>query len=217
MPQPIEPQPADVVEMPLKIGITGGIGAGKSTVCKVFAALGIPVYDADSRGKRVLVEDVLLVEQVQSYFGPDAYFSNGSLNREWLAAQVFDQPERLAQLNALVHPRVAVDFEEWYQQQLQAPYVIKEAALLFETGAYKNLDAVITVTAPQALRLRRTLMRDTQRSRSQIEEIMQRQLPEEERINRAQFKLVNDDHNMVIPQVLRLHRQFLRAELPPVK
>jgi dephospho-CoA kinase len=200
---------------PLKIGITGGIGAGKSTVCKIFAALGIPVYDADRQAKRLLIEDAELMEQIKATFGGEAYFPEGGLNRVWLAAQVFDKPDQLALLNNLVHPRVGLDFESWYQQQ-QAPYILKEAALLFEAGSYKNLDAVIAVTAPQLLRLRRTLMRDEHRSREQVEEIMQRQLPEEERISRSQFKIVNDGHNMVVPQVLRLHRQFLRRELPAV-
>ncbi|WP_224996605.1 dephospho-CoA kinase [Cesiribacter sp. SM1] len=198
---------------PLKIGITGGIGAGKSTVCKIFAALGIPVYDADSRAKRLLVEDSELMEQIRAAFGGEAYFPEGGLNRVWLAAQVFSKPDQLAQLNKLVHPRVGLDFESWYQQQ-EAPYVLKEAALLFEAGSYKSLDAVITVTAPQPLRLRRTLMRDEHRSREQVEDIMQRQLPEEERIQRSQFKIVNDEHSLVLPQVLRLHRQLLRRELP---
>lgn len=197
----------------LKIGITGGIGAGKSTVCKVFAALGIPVYDADSRAKLLLVEDSQLREEIKRYFGAQAYLEDGSLNRPWLASQVFDKPEQLKILNELVHPRVGLDFERWYAQQ-QAPYILKEAALLFESGAYKALDAVITVTAPEALRLRRTLMRDTARSRSQVEDIMRRQLPEEERVSRAQFRLVNDEHSLVLPQVLRLHRQLLRGELP---
>ena len=202
----------DAASKPLKIGITGGIGAGKSTICKVFAALGIPVYDADSRAKALLVEDTALVSQVRSQFGEEAYFSEGGLNRVWLAARVFNDPQQLALLNSLVHPRVALDFERWYAAQ-DRPYVLKEAALLFESGSYKNLDAVITVTAPQALRLRRTLLRDEHRSLSQVEEIMQRQLPEEERISRAQYKIMNDDHSMVLPQVLRLHRQFLRREL----
>lgn len=203
---------APIDNPPLKIGITGGIGAGKSTVCKVFAALGIPVYDADSRAKLVLVEDSVLREEIKRYFGEQAYLEDGSLNRSWLAAQVFDKPEQLKMLNGLVHPRVRLDFEQWYAHQ-QAPYILKEAALLFESGAYKALDAIITVTAPEVLRLRRTLMRDTARSRSQVEAIMHRQLPEEERVSRAQFRLINDEHSLVLPQVLRLHRQFLRAEL----
>ena len=198
---------------PFKIGITGGIGAGKSTVCKIFAQLGIPVYDADSRAKGLLVKDALLMGQIKEQFGAEAYFPDGSLNRVWLGQQVFGKPEQLALLNELVHPRVGEDFEHWYQQQ-QAPYVLKEAALLFESGSYKNLDAIINVTAPESLRLRRTLMRDEHRSRAQIEEIMQRQLPETERNSRAHFKIVNDDTTMVLPQVLRLHRQFLRRELP---
>lgn len=206
-------QPDDLADKkPLKIGITGGIGAGKSTVCKVFAALGIPIYDADSRAKRLLVADGALVAQIKQQFGEEAYFSDSSLNREWLAAQVFSKPEQLALLNSLVHPQVGLDFERWYLQQQKAPYVLKEAALIFETGSDKSLDAVINVTAPEALRVRRTLMRDTQRSREQVEDIIQRQLPEEERLSRSQFKIVNDDHAMVVPQILRLHRQLLSLE-----
>ncbi len=207
---PINSNPATQI---LKIGITGGIGAGKSTVCKVFAALGIPVYDADSRARHVMVEDAALVEQIRHQFGREAYFEDGSLNRTWLAAQVFDKPEQLAMLNSLVHPRVGLDFESWYGQQQQVPYILKEAALLFESGAYKSLDAIIAVAAPKPLRLRRTLMRDTARSRQQVEEIMQRQLPEEELMSKAHYKIINDDSTLVIPQVLRLHRQFLRGEL----
>lgn len=196
-----------------KIGITGGIGAGKSTVCKVFAALGIPVYDADSQAKRLLVQDAVLMEQVISHFGPEAYFPEGGLNRVWLGQQVFGQPERLTLLNELVHPRVGIDFLAWYRQQ-DAPYVLKEAALLFEAGSFKELDAVINVSAPENLRIRRTVMRDEHRSKSQVEEIIQRQLPEAERNSRADFKILNDGVSMVLPQVLRLHRQFLRGELP---
>lgn len=200
----------------IQIGITGGIGAGKSTVSQIFAALGIPVYDADSRAKGLLTEDAELVGQLKEQFGEEAYLPEGGLNRVWLAAQVFDKPEQLALLNGLVHPRVGVDYAHWVAQQAQeqAPYVIKEAALLFEAGSYKNLHAVVTVTAPALTRKHRTLMRDAHRSLKQIEEIMQRQLPEEDRLKRADYKIVNDDKTLVLPQVLRLHRQFLRRELP---
>lgn len=216
----MSPKPAvPAVKQPLKVGITGGIGAGKSTVCKVFAALGIPVYDADSRAKRLLTEDVALVSQIRQQFGDEAYFLDGSLNREWLAAKVFPQPEQLALLNSLVHPRVALDFDQWYGLQQQTPYVLKEAALIFETGSDKQLDAVITVAAPHNLRVRRTIMRDLHRSRAQVEEIINRQLPEEERLSRAGFKIINDDHSLVVPQVLRLHRQLiaLQGNKLPVK
>ncbi|EMR02231.1 dephospho-CoA kinase [Cesiribacter andamanensis] len=199
---------------PLQIGITGGIGAGKSTVCRIFAALGIPVYDADSRARSLQTTNSELIAGIQAAFGPEAYLPDGSLNRSWLAAQVFDSPDRLALLNDLVHPRVAEDYAHWVQQQAGAPYVLKEAALLFEAGSYRGLDATITVSAPEGLRLRRTLLRDAQRSRQQVQEIMERQLPEGERLQRADFKIVNDEKTLVLPQVLRLHRQFLRKELP---
>jgi dephospho-CoA kinase len=211
----MSPQPEESgASLPLQIGITGGIGAGKSTVCQVFAALSIPIYDADSRAKALLSSDADLIEQIKQAFGQQAYLPDGSLNRSWLAEQVFDKPEQLALLNGFVHPQVGLDYAKWLEQQRQAPYVIKEAALLFEAGSYKQLDAIITVSAPESLRLRRTLMRDAHRSRQQVAEIMQRQLPEGERLQRADYKIVNDDKTLVLPQVLRLHRQFLRRELP---
>ncbi len=192
----------------LKIGVTGGIGAGKSVVCRIFAALGAPVYDADSRAKGLLVKDIELVRQLKGHFGEAAYSAEGVLNRAYLAEQVFADPEKLALLNSLVHPRVALDFEKWLQQQENIPYVIKEAALTFETGSDKGLDAVVTVSAPEELRVRRTLIRDEHRSRKQVQDIMQKQLEEEERVSRADYRIVNDDKTLVIPQVWRLHKTF---------
>lgn len=199
----------EVAKTPLKIGVTGGIGAGKSVVCHVFSALGVPVYDADSRAKQVMVEDPVLMRQLKGHFGEETYNEDGSLNRVYLAAKVFPDAEKLALLNSLVHPRVGLDFDKWLNQYAQAPYVIKEAALIFEAGSYKSLDAVIAVSAPEELRLRRTIIRDEHRSRQQIEEIIAKQLPENERLNRSDYKIVNDDKTLIIPQVLRLHKKFL--------
>lgn len=192
----------------LKIGVTGGIGAGKSVVCRIFASLGVPVYDADSRARQLLISDAELIRQVKGHFGEKAYTSEGALNRAYLAEEVFADGEKLALLNSLVHPRVGLDFEKWMQQQGQVPYVVKEAALIFESGSHKGLDAVINVSAPEELRIRRTIIRDEHRSRKQVEEIMQKQLSEEERQRRADHKIVNDDKTLIIPQVLRLHKTF---------
>lgn len=198
----------EIKATPLKIGVTGGIGAGKSVVSRIFNALGVPVYDADSRAKQVMVQDAVLVRQLKAHFGEETYTADGSLNRTYLASEVFSDAEKLALLNSLVHPRVGLDFDKWLQQYPQVPYVIKEAALIFESGSYKSLDAVITVSAPEELRLRRTLIRDEHRSRKQIEEIIDKQLREDERLKRADYKIVNDDKTLVIPQVLRLHKKF---------
>lgn len=192
----------------LKIGVTGGIGAGKSVVCRIFAALGVPVYDADSRARGLMTADPELVRQVKGHFGEAAYTPDGLLNRVYLAEEVFANDQQLALLNSLVHPRVGLDFEKWMKQQGKVPYVIKEAALIFEAGSHKGLDAVVTVTAPEELRVRRTIIRDEHRSRKQIQEIMQKQLPEEERVNRADYRILNDDKTLIIPQVWRLHKSF---------
>ncbi|WP_017731296.1 dephospho-CoA kinase [Nafulsella turpanensis] len=192
----------------VKIGVTGGIGAGKSVVCRVFAALGIPVYDADTQAKRLLTEDPALVRQLKAHFGEASYAADGTLNRVYLANEVFKDEEKLVLLNSLVHPRVAVDFNKWLQRHEEAPYVIKEAALIFEAGSYKNLNAVVAVSAPEELRVRRTIIRDEHRNRQQVEEIIRKQLSEEERLSRADYKITNGDKSLVVPQVLRLHKQF---------
>jgi dephospho-CoA kinase len=138
----------------LRIGITGGIGSGKSIASRLFQALGVPVYDADSRARWLMEHDVELRQHLSAAFGSDAYDAAGRLNRPALAATVFRNPELLAQLNALVHPHVGTDFERWAlaQQQAGHAYVLKEAALLFEAGSYKQLDRIITVFAPQPVR-----------------------------------------------------------------
>lgn len=205
-PQPITDKGTG--KKPLKVGITGGIGAGKSLVCRIFMVLGVPVYDADARAKQLMVQDPELVRQIKGHFGQEAYQEEGSLNRGYLASEVFADAEKLALLNSLVHPRVGLDFDKWLASQSDAPYVLKEAALIFETGSFKSLDAVITVSAPEELRLRRTIIRDEHRSRHQVEEIIAQQLPEAERLQRADFKIVNDDKTLVIPQVLRLHKKL---------
>ncbi len=144
----------------MKIGITGGIGSGKTTVCKIFETLGIPVYYADDRAKELMVTNPDLVAGIKKLFGEEAYHSDGSLNRAHIAALAFGDAAMLAQLNALVHPAVHQDGYEWAESQTDAPYTLREAALVFESGGHKKLDKVITVFAPKEMRIERVMARD---------------------------------------------------------
>ena len=192
-----------------KVGITGGIGSGKSIVCRVFALLGIPVYDSDGRAKWVMQHDTILKDQLQQAFGKAVYDANGHLDRPFLSSFVFHQPEKLALLNSLVHPRVKVDFDGWVAAQVNAPYLLKEAALMFESKAHQQVNRVITVSAPLEIRLARVLQRDPHRQAADIHAIINKQLSEEERQQRADYIIYNDDQQLVIPQVLTLHQQLL--------
>ena len=194
----------------LRIGITGGIGSGKSIVSRLFHALGVPIYDADSRARWVMENDPDLRQQLQDAFGPDTFTPDGRLNRPGLAGTVFRDPELLARLNSLVHPHVGTDFERWavVQQRAGHPYVLKEAALLFEAGSYQHLDLIITVFAPLAVRQARVLQRDPHRSLFDLQAIMAKQLSEEEKMRRADCILTNDDQQLLLPQVLALHARF---------
>ena len=194
---------------PLLVGITGGIGSGKSTVCKLFSLLGVPVYTADDRAKWLMNHDSPLKEKILAVFGSESYLSNGELNRAYLAASVFSNPEKVAALNALVHPAVRKDFMDWVSQQT-APYLIKEAALLFETGAAKELDCVINVSSPLRVRMARVLLRDPHRTEEQVNQIIDQQLPDEEKNERADFSIKNTDNKLLLPQVIALHEQLLR-------
>ena len=192
----------------LKIGITGGIGTGKSIVCRIFELLNVPVYDSDLRAKHVMANDPVLKQELIGAFGPETFNDQG-LNRVFLGSLVFPDPEKLAQLNSLVHPHVKQDFIDWAAAQQNAPYVIKEAALMFETEAWRQVDEMITVFAPLEVRLKRLKLRDTHRTEADILHIIGKQLPEEEKVNRADHVIYNDDSQLVIPQVIKLHEQFL--------
>ncbi|HYG17610.1 MAG TPA: dephospho-CoA kinase [Ohtaekwangia sp.] len=197
---------------PLQIGITGGIGSGKTLVCKIFATLGIPVYDADSRAKALMTTDGILISAIKKEFGELSYKTDNTLDREYLGRTVFNHEERLQTLNNLVHPRVAEDYEGWVTRQ-QTPYVLKEAALLFEAGSYKALDRIIVVSAPLYIRIRRVLGRDRHRTEEQVRDIISRQLPEEEKVRMADFVIYNDESQLVITQVLELHHKFSTMQM----
>jgi dephospho-CoA kinase len=192
----------------LKVGITGGIGSGKSVVCRVFALLGIPVYDSDYRAKWVMSQDPVLRQELIRAFGEKVYH-DGHLDRPYLAGLVFNQPRQLALLNSLVHPRVKADFTAWSAAAPPAPYLLKEAALMYESEAHKQVARIITVSAPEALRTARVLQRDPHRQPADVQAIMAKQLPEAERLARADFVIWNDDRQLVIPQVLAIHEQLL--------
>lgn len=196
----------------LKIGITGGIGSGKSIISRLFYALGVPIYDADSRARWLMENDAGLRQQLCTTFGPDTYDSAGRLNRPVLAGTVFRNPALLAQLNGLVHPHVGTDFEHWAtgKQRAGNPYVLKEAALLFEAGSYKQLDRIITVFAPLGVRQARVLLRDPHRSAADVQAIMAKQLDENKKIQQADYVITNNDVQPVLPQVLALHAAFSR-------
>lgn len=193
---------------PLEIGITGGIGSGKSLVCRIFQKLGVPVYDADSHAKELMTTDGILMSGIKKEFGDLAYHPNGALNREYLASHVFNDQQKLDALNRLVHPRVMVDYEKWVGSHADKLYVLKEAALLFEAASDKTLDEVIVVYAPEDLRIRRVLKRDAHRNAGQIHDIIRKQMPDKEKLGRADHVIINDETQLLIPQVLKLHERF---------
>ena len=197
------------MKLPFQVGITGGIGSGKSTVAKIFSALGVPMYDADSRAKSLMNTDSVLIDQIKQEFGEVAYVNN-QLDRKHLAKQVFGFPERLKKLNSIVHPRVAVDYSSWVQSHANKPYVLKEAALLFESGSASQLDTVIVVTSPQALRIKRVMQRDG-RTEAEVRKIIGEQWPQEKLLALGHYEILNNEIQAVIPQVLKLNSVFLKS------
>jgi dephospho-CoA kinase len=192
----------------LLVGITGGIGSGKSTVAQIFSILGIPVYHADDRAKWLMTNDTGLKTRILEVFGEKSYSDKGELNRTFLASEVFGNIEKTQLINSLVHPVVKADFEAWALDQKSA-YVLKEAALLFETGSAEELDFVITVSSPLRVRINRILLRDPHRNEEQINAIIDQQLPDEEKIKRSDFVVKNVDNKLLIPQVLGIHQKIL--------
>jgi dephospho-CoA kinase len=192
----------------LKIGLTGNIGSGKTTVAKVFELLGIPVFYADDEAKKVMVTDAILIDAIKQTFGAKSYFEDGSLNRKHIAAIVFNNPAELEKLNALVHPAVFRAFDKLEADAKDAPYIIREAAILFESGSYKTCNRTLIVTAPFEKRMARVVERDGI-SQTEVEKREARQMPEEEKKKLADDIIINDDIQLVIPQVIALHKQYL--------
>lgn len=193
----------------IKIGITGGIGSGKTMVCSIFEQLGIPVFYADTVAKEIMITDPILREGIIATFGVESYELSGKLNNKHIAQIVFNNKVELEKLNALVHPAVFSAFESWQQTiPVEVPYNLKEAALLFESGSYKMCDHSILVTAPKAVKIQRVMDRDGVTA-EQVEARMDKQLSDEEKNKMADFLITNDESRSVILQVLELHHQFI--------
>ncbi|MFK7807353.1 MAG: dephospho-CoA kinase [Saprospiraceae bacterium] len=191
----------------LKVGITGGIGSGKTTACRKFAILGIPTYYADEEAKRLMVEDRVLIRQVKNLFGKEAYLPSGKLNRKHIASIAFNDKSKLAALNAAVHPAVAKDSMRWFKQQKGCPFALQEAALFYESGSYKRMDCMITVTAPVEIRMERVMKRDGI-SKEEVMARISNQIDEREKVKRADFVIYNDPNHNLIQQIVKIYHQL---------
>ncbi len=190
----------------LKVGLTGGIGSGKSTVAAIFKLLGIPVFDADVAAKWIMEHDEALIDSIKKGFGEESYTDN-KLNRKYIADIVFKDKYQLEVLNSLTHPATIKAADDWMQQQ-NAPYCIKEAALLFEAGTAGNLDYVIGVQAPDALRIHRVMQRDNA-TRQDIIARMDKQIDQTIKMKLCDFVIINNEQELIIPQVLEIHRKLV--------
>jgi dephospho-CoA kinase len=191
----------------LRIGLTGGLASGKTTVAAIFEVLCIPVYYADDASKRLMTENEEIRESIINAFGTESY-TNGKPARKYLADIVFNSEEKLQVLNSIIHPATLLDADQWIKNQT-APYVIREAALIFESGSDKSLDYIIGVKAPLSLRLQRALQRD-ELSEQEVMARMNKQMNEEKKLELCDFIIINDEQQMVIPQVLTLHQKLLQ-------
>ncbi|MEO1516554.1 MAG: dephospho-CoA kinase [Bacteroidota bacterium] len=192
----------------LKVGITGGIGSGKTSMCKLFSLLDIPIYHADVRAKELMVSDPRLKRKIRIIFGDEAYLPDGKLNRSHIANIVFYNKSKLEALNDLVHPAVAEDSLRWHNSQSDVPYTLKDAALLFESHSYRALDYIITVFAPEELRIKRVMARDGLQEH-EVKARIRRQMSEEEKMKMADFVLYNGRKDKLIPQIVHIHDQLL--------
>jgi dephospho-CoA kinase len=206
------PKPLGAV---IKVGITGGIGSGKTTVCRIFEILGVPVYYADDRAKWLMENRSEVAEALRAAFGEKVFDATGRLDRGYLSSIAFSDPEKLAALNAIVHPAVFEDGFQWEMEQAEkgVPYCLKEAALLVESGSYRFLDKLIVVTAPEEVRIARVIARDGATEEA-VRQRMARQLPEADKVALADFVVQNDGHLMLTGQVLFIHRQLLQQSRP---
>jgi len=192
----------------MKVGITGNIGSGKTTVCKIFETLNIPIYYADAEAKRLMAEEPNVKEKIKLLFGVKAYLEDGSLDRKFLASIVFNNPQMLTRLNYIVHPAVREDSARWANAQKKAPYVLKEAALMVESENYKDLDKLIVVSAPLRIRVQRVMKRDKV-DRQAVMARESKQISEQEKIGLADYIINNDGHHAIIPQVQKIHKKLL--------
>ncbi len=190
----------------LRVGVTGGIGSGKSVICQVFATLGRPVFKADDAARLLMNTDAGLMQSIKSLLG-GAVYNNGLLDSKAVSAIIFSEPEKLQQLNALVHPATIAYAEKWISLQ-KAPYIVKEAAIFFESGSSKGIDVMIGVYCPLELRVQRAMARGNMPS-EKVMEIVGKQMDEEEKMKRCDYVITNDDITAILPQVLALDKVLL--------
>ncbi|MEN8203336.1 MAG: dephospho-CoA kinase [Bacteroidota bacterium] len=192
----------------IQVGLTGGIGSGKTLVCSVLEKFGVAVYYADEEARRLMNTDPGLMRQIEELFGQEAY-RNGTLDRGLLAGRVFDDSPMLAKLNALVHPAVREHYSNWVELQADVPYVVEEAAILFESGSDRYMDMNVLIWADKEERIQRVMQRDGV-SRDQVEKRMHMQISEEEKKRRADIVIYNDGREMLLPQIIKLHNTILK-------
>lgn len=188
----------------LKVGITGGIGSGKTTICKVFEQLGIPIYYADDRAKWLMQHDEVLIHKISNLFGEQAYTKSGALNRDYISSIVFSNRSMLDKLNQIVHPAVRIDGENWFASHNNQPYALKEAALHFESGGYKLMDKMITVFAPENIRIERVMKRDKTTAEA-VKARIDKQLPDSQKMALSDYVIYNDNQHSIIQQVMQVH------------
>lgn len=194
----------------LKIGLTGGIGTGKTIVAEVFKLLGIPVYVSDKEAKRLMIESDEIRIKLIERFGADVYTKEGILDRKYLSDIIFNNPMALQDINAIVHPVVRNDFQIWSKKQ-QSPYVIQESAILFDTGLYKNFDKIICVTADEEIRIQRVMDRDGVDANA-VKERMKNQLDESIKIEKSDFVIYNNS-GLILPQIMEIHKELIGVKL----
>ena len=187
---------------PKLIGITGGIGAGKSTVSTICKHLGFKVYNSDQRAKEIVSEDSIIKKKLISFFGNNVY-KNGVLNRKFLSDKIFNDKSSLKQINSIIHPAVKKDFNSWVTNNSNEKILFKESALLFESGAYKELDKIILIVSDKNLRVSRVLNRDQNRSKKEIESIIDKQIDEVDAIKYADIVIDNNHKKMLLPSVIK--------------
>ncbi len=188
------------------VGLTGGIGSGKSYVARIFQNLGIPIYEADLRARELSDSNPAIRKKIIDIFGDNAY-QNEELNRNWIGGQVFSQVDLLEKLNQIIHPEVDSDFSKWCTENNEAPYIIKEAAILFETGSFRKMNYNILVTAPEWLRIERVGKRDLL-STEEIRKRMENQWDDNEKLKLADFVIINDGKSLILPEVLNIHQKL---------
>lgn len=193
----------------MKVGITGNIGSGKTTVCKIFETLNIPIYFADDEAKKLMVEDPNVREKIKLLFGVKAYLNDGSLDRKYIGNIVFGNPQMLSKLNYIVHPAVRDHSARWANAHKKAPYVLKEAALMVESGNYKDLDKLIVVSAPLDTRIQRVIKRDNV-TKEAVMARENKQMSEEEKVALADYIINNDGQHALVPQVHKIHQELIK-------